>query len=233
MSQDSASPLLTTACRGVQSGCPRAAAPDGPLLLQALDGSTALARLRLTAAHRLGARPPRHHAFSVSVSACPNGCSRPHIADVGLTGAVRPRLTDAPCLQCGACLAACREDALALDAAGPRVDRERCLECGDCLRACPSGTLAAGETGWRVWLGGRLGRRPALADPLPGRRSSAQVVEILTASLALWLDGLEPGRRFRDILTEARLADSLPAVLQGAETVPGLRQAVPAMEPRP
>lgn len=180
-----AMPLILTACRGAASGCPRAAVPDGADLLRRLEASPVLADLQRAARERLGERPPRHHAFAVSVSACPNGCSRPHIADIGLTGAVRPRLTDAPCLQCGACLTACREGAVALTETGPRLDPDRCLECGDCLRACPAGTLAADETGWRVWLGGRLGRHPALADPLPGRRPTSRVVPVVAAGLEL------------------------------------------------
>ena len=34
-----------------------------------------------------------HHEFRVSLSACPNACSRPQIVDIGLIGAVTPVLT--------------------------------------------------------------------------------------------------------------------------------------------
>ena len=56
----------------------------------------------------------RHHEFRVSVSDCPNGCSRPQIADFGLLGAERPKVSKEPCNACGACEAICKEEAVLL-----------------------------------------------------------------------------------------------------------------------
>ena len=51
-----------------------------------------------------------HHEFRVSISDCPNACSRPQIADLGLIGARSPMVADEPCSECGACVEACREE---------------------------------------------------------------------------------------------------------------------------
>ena len=48
-----------------------------------------------------------HHEFRVSLSECPNACSRPQIADIGIIGAVLPGITDDACSQIGR--ASCRE----------------------------------------------------------------------------------------------------------------------------
>ena len=60
-----------------------------------------------------------HHEFRVSISDCPNACSRPQIADLGLIGARRPRVTDETCSQCGACVEVCREEAISLREGNP------------------------------------------------------------------------------------------------------------------
>ena len=55
-----------------------------------------------------------HHEFRVSISDCPNACSRPQIADLGLIGARSPKVTDDPCSRCRACVQVCRERAISL-----------------------------------------------------------------------------------------------------------------------
>ena len=47
-----------------------------------------------------------HHEFRVSISECPNACSRPQISDLGLIGARSPKISAEPCIQCGACVEA-------------------------------------------------------------------------------------------------------------------------------
>ncbi len=56
-----------------------------------------------------------HHEFRVSLSECPNACSRPQIDDIGIIGAVLPGITDDACSLCGACVEACDEGAIEPD----------------------------------------------------------------------------------------------------------------------
>ena len=53
-----------------------------------------------------------HHEFRLSTADCPNACSQPQIKDFGIIGAVKPKITDAPCIGCGACLHACPDHAI-------------------------------------------------------------------------------------------------------------------------
>ncbi len=159
-----------------------------------------------------------HHEFRVSVSDCPNACSRPQIADVGLLGAREPALTDETCSRCDACVEVCREAALSLpeDAARPVLDTERCLFCGQCIDVCPTGTLREARRGYRIVVGGKLGRHPRLATPLQGIHDREQALEWLDRCLDFYRDRSERGERLGEILNRTGL-DALTEVEKGAE----------------
>ncbi len=148
-----------------------------------------------------------HHEFRVALADCPNACSQPQIRDVGVIGAVDPGATEEPCTLCGACEAACKEDAVQLAADAPGIDMGLCLACGQCIEACPTGTLAREKEGYRVLLGGKLGRHPRLAAALPGRYTEDQVLEVLKACVDLYKVRSRRGRRFSEILTEEDVRD--------------------------
>jgi dissimilatory sulfite reductase (desulfoviridin) alpha/beta subunit len=145
-----------------------------------------------------------HHEFRVTLAECPNACSQPQIKDVGIIGAAQPEITAVACTQCGACTETCREAALesATDGSPPDIDLQRCLSCGQCIPVCPTGTLAAGCRGFRVLLGGKLGRHPRLARELPGIYTEEQVLQIIKECLDLFKQRSTGGRRFSDLFTD-------------------------------
>jgi anaerobic sulfite reductase subunit C len=144
-----------------------------------------------------------HHEFRITLADCPNACSQPQIKDIGIIGAGAPRLTDEPCTQCEACVEACKENAISLNttAESPLIDMDHCLYCGKCIKACPTGTIAEGPKGFRVQLGGKLGRHPRLAKELSGIFSEEQVVLIVKECLQFYKKTSKNGERFGQILT--------------------------------
>ncbi|MCB8816323.1 4Fe-4S dicluster domain-containing protein [Desulfosporosinus shakirovi] len=104
-----------------------------------------------------------HHIPKICIAGCPNGCSQPDIKDFGISGYVTPRITEAPCTECNACVHSCIEGAITLGQNGIVIDNNRCLSCGNCQSLCPSGTLTKGESGWNLRIGGRVGRHPRFA----------------------------------------------------------------------
>ena len=145
-----------------------------------------------------------HHEFRVTLADCPNACSQPQIKDVGIIGAAVPETTHEACSQCKACVESCPEQAIALAAESrpPGIDTGRCLNCGQCIRACPTGTIAEAWRGFRVQLGGRLGRHPRLARELPGIFSEDQVIEILQDCLKLYKKRSLHGERFSQLFQD-------------------------------
>lgn len=217
MSHHPASPAAAgfalTACRGPQ-GCEHRALEPADLpqrlaaALEAMNVAAGLARL-------LGRPPKRHEQFAVSLSSCPNACSRPQIADVGLIAAQRPKADPARCTRCGACQDVCRERAVVLMPSGQldAIDEGSCVACGACIAACPAGALAPGKSGWRVQLGGRLGRHPRLAEELPGLHSADAAVEFTLRAARYFLEHARPGQRLGDLVAR-----------HGAKAVAGVKK---------
>jgi dissimilatory sulfite reductase (desulfoviridin) alpha/beta subunit len=168
-------------------GCAHAAFPTADLawelacLLEQADISGFLRR-------SLGENIRPHHGFRVALSDCPNACSRPQIADIGIIGAQIPGVGENACTGCGACVRSCPDQAIRLTDTPegdekPVIDTNRCQWCGKCIHACPGRTFEPVQSGFRILLGGRLGRRPRLALELPGLYSREQVLSIVDTCL--------------------------------------------------
>ena len=189
--------VLIETCRNELSACPN-------VLLKTEPWREAVQEVvqRNNFSERLRARVDEakilfHHKLKISISGCPNGCSRPQIADIGLVGFVRPTLA-APddCVQCGACVVACPDQAVSLVEGLPFFDTGRCQGCLKCSQACAQECISLSQPGVRVLLGGKLGRHPHLAQPVCELNSIDELKEKLRAWLEDYLESSAPGERF-------------------------------------
>ncbi len=144
-----------------------------------------------------------HHEFRVGLSDCPNACSRPQIVDIGIIGAVLPAICDTPCTLCNACVEICDEKAVTVDSIHEKVsiDYQVCLMCAKCIKACPTGTIEKGRKGFRVLLGGRLGRHPRLGMEVPGLKTDDQVLDIVRKAIRFYKENSKNGQRFSHLLS--------------------------------
>jgi dissimilatory sulfite reductase (desulfoviridin) alpha/beta subunit len=142
-----------------------------------------------------------HHEFRVTIADCPNACSQPQIKDIGIIGAHRPCISSEECSVCEACVEACQEAAITLEGSdGPHIDYAHCVACGQCIPVCPTGTLVTEEKGYRVQIGGKLGRHPALARELPGLYDETAVLRIVDTCLDHYKRHSQKGERFANIV---------------------------------
>jgi anaerobic sulfite reductase subunit C len=148
-----------------------------------------------------------HHEFRACLSDCPNACSRPQIADLGIIAAARPSIASFRCTGCAACVAVCRERAIELDPLSEeaRIDFDKCLSCGQCIKACPAGALETDVKGYRILLGGKLGRHPQLAREIEGIWSREQVVRVVKKCIEHYKAHNSEGERFGEVLNATGL----------------------------
>jgi dissimilatory sulfite reductase (desulfoviridin) alpha/beta subunit len=146
-----------------------------------------------------------HHEFRITFSDCPNACSQPQIKDIGIIGAVLPAITDEKCSLCDACVGSCAEGAVSIDKEKevPVINFDLCLKCGKCVKACPTGTLVSGKNGFRILLGGKLGRHPRLGHELKCVVTEEEAFEITQLCINLYKKKSTGGKRFAEIFNEA------------------------------
>lgn len=156
---------------------------------------------------------PSHHFFSASASFCSNACSRPQIADFGIIAASIVNVTEIKCTGCNACLESCRENAIEfLAPSKPEIIREKCLYCGSCASVCPTGTLESVKAGYRIFLGGRMGRHPQLAVELPYIYDRDNVIELFKVCFGIYNDLFYLELRFIEMIS--RYPEKVPLSLR-------------------
>ena len=185
------------------SGCPHRAYPADHLL-EKIEGLFEKEGLLSFLKQQVKEDLKFHHEFRVTLADCPNACSQPQIKDLGLIGACLPRITHKDCTRCNACVEVCEEGAIVLDDEKdvPDIHFDRCLKCGQCIAVCPTGTIAVDEQGFRVQLGGKLGRHPKFARELAGIFSEEEVLEIVKACIDYYKRNSKNGLRFAEIFKD-------------------------------
>lgn len=196
--------VLIEACHGTLSNCPNLLI-DTAAWQRAVEDwvreSEVSERLRRRVT---GDRILFHHKLRIAIAGCPNGCSRPQIAEVGLVGYVRPAVSPAECTRCGACAAACPDTAIAVNGAPPVFDPATCQGCLRCRAACPVGCITLSPPGVRVLLGGKLGRHPHLAEVVDEQTDPAAVIALLDRVVGDYIANALPEERFADYRLRAR-----------------------------
>jgi len=188
--------VILEVCRGREGGCPNALLDTGPwraALAEWLERDQVHLRLR----RRLGRRPVLyHHKLRIALAGCPNGCSRPQIADLALVGTVRPALEPGDCLGCGECVESCPDRAITLEDELPRFQDQLCLGCLSCQQACPQECISLSPPAARLLVAGKLGRHPHLAREVARVERPEQAVELMAAEVERYLRHSRPGTRF-------------------------------------
>jgi dissimilatory sulfite reductase (desulfoviridin) alpha/beta subunit len=188
--------VVLEACRASLAGCPNPLM-DVDAWRGAVENWSAASGLSERLRGRVrGDQVLFHHKLKIAIAGCPNGCSRPQIADLALVGLARPVFGADDCTACGACAEACPDEALTVDEAPPLWQAKACLGCLGCAEACPAGCVSLHHQGARLFLGGKLGRHPRLAVPAGEYADPAQAVAAMDEAVRRYLNEARPGERF-------------------------------------
>lgn len=176
-------------------GCPHTVCDTGPLQ-EALTRVLKSHKIREFLKSRIRGPLKFHHEFKVAIAGCPNGCSQPQIRDVGILAVTRPAFNAEACSGCRRCTAVCPDNAMFIEEEAVGFRGDLCMDCGRCIPVCHEGALTMAETGYRILLGGRLGRHPRLGVPLSGIYGAEETAAIVSAAISFWKEQPDPLERF-------------------------------------
>lgn len=142
------------------------------------------------------------HKFKIAVGGCPNNCVKPDLNDLGIVGQRVPLLDVEKCRGCKKCQVEnnCPIKAARLENGKIVIDAD-CNNCGRCKDKCPFGAIPEYTNGYRVYIGGRWGKKYANGRPLEKVfTSEEEVMNLIESAILLFRDEGISGERFADTI---------------------------------
>lgn len=139
------------------------------------------------------------HKFKIAVGGCPNNCVKPDLNDIGVIGQRVPVFDVSKCKECKICNVEknCPIKAATLVDGKININTEVCNNCGRCANRCPFGVTDEYQNGYKIYIGGRWGKKI-----LKGRELSKvftteeEVMNIIERAILLFRDEGITGERF-------------------------------------
>ena len=162
------------------------------------------------------------HKFKIAVGGCPNNCVKPDLNDLGIIGQRVPQLNPEKCRGCKVCQVEsnCPIKVAALKEGKLVIDENACNHCGRCMGKCPFGVIEDYVNGYRIYIGGRWGKKVAQGRYLDKIfTDKEEVLSVVEKAILLFREQGITGERFADTVArigfeqvqEQLLADDLLA----------------------
>lgn len=146
------------------------------------------------------------HKFKIAVGGCPNNCVKPDLNDLGIIGQRIPLVDMEKCRGCKICRVEnnCPIKVAKVENGKIVIDENACNHCGRCIGKCPFHAFENYINGFRVYIGGRWGKRVAQGRYLDKVfTDKEEVLSIVEKAILLFREQGITGERFAD--TVARL----------------------------
>ena len=143
------------------------------------------------------------HKFKIAVGGCPNNCVKPNLNDLGIVGQRVPVFDLTKCRGCAKCQveANCPIHVARLVDGRLKVDPDACNHCGRCKGRCPFGVTEEFVDGYKVYIGGRWGKKVANGRPLDKIfTSEEEVLDLVERAILFYRDEGVTGERFADTI---------------------------------
>lgn len=143
------------------------------------------------------------HKFKIAVGGCPNNCVKPNLNDIGIIGQRIPQIDYAKCRGCKICMAvnSCPIKTLQLVDGKINIDDKHCNHCGLCVNKCPFHCFDNASDGYRIYIGGRWGKRVKEGRALSKIFiSKEEVLSVVEKAILLFREQGITGERFSDTI---------------------------------
>ena len=143
------------------------------------------------------------HKFKIAVGGCPNNCVKPDLNDLGIVGARVPGYDESKCKGCKKCQIemSCPVHAAKLVDGRLVIDPNVCNNCGRCVGKCPFHCNDEGTYGWKIYVGGRWGKKVAHGQMLSKVfTDKEEVMQVVEKAILLFRDQGISGERFSDTI---------------------------------
>ena len=141
------------------------------------------------------------HKFKIAVGGCPNNCVKPNLNDMGIIGQRIPKPDAEKCRGCKKCQIekSCPVHVPKLVDGKLYIDPEECIHCGRCKGKCPFGAVPEYQNGYKIYIGGRWGKRISHGQALTRIfTEEEEVMAVIEKAILLFKDEGIAGERFAD-----------------------------------
>ena len=143
------------------------------------------------------------HKFKIACGGCPNNCVKPTLNDLGIIGQLVPQFDEDSCNGCKKCqiVNVCPMKACKVEDGVLEIDPEVCNNCGHCVGHCPFDAIEEGKPGFKIYIGGRWGKKIAHGQPL-GKlfTSEEEVLNTIEKAILFFREQGKTGERFADTI---------------------------------
>lgn len=143
------------------------------------------------------------HKFKIATGGCPNNCVKPDLNDLGIVGQMIPNFDEDMCNGCKKCKIekVCPMKAAKVEDGILEIDKNICNNCGRCIENCPFDAIEDGTPGFKIYIGGRWGKKVAHGIPLSKIfTSEEEMLDTVEAAILLFREQGQTGERFADTI---------------------------------
>lgn len=170
------------------------------------------------------------HKFKIAVGGCPNNCVKPDLNDLGIIGQRIPGLDQDECNGCKKCgvVQTCPMGAAKLEDGVLEIDKGICNNCGRCIGTCHFDALDEGTYGYKIYIGGRWGKKVAQGQALSKIfTDKEEALAVIEKAILLFREQGKTGERFAKTIERLGF-ENVEAQLLGNELLERRQQILDA-----